>query len=64
VEFPVRCFSCGTVLGQFYDRYRELVKSKSAEEALDDLGVRRYCCRRIFISHVDIVNQITRYPRI
>jgi len=64
VEFPVRCFSCGSVLAQNYDKYKELIKSKTAEEALDDLGVRRYCCRRMFMSHVDIVNQITRYPRI
>jgi DNA-directed RNA polymerase subunit N len=64
VEFPVRCFSCGSVLGHNYDKYKELIKSKTPEEALDDLGVRRYCCRRMFMSHVDIVNQITRYPRI
>lgn len=64
MEFPVRCFSCGTVLAHLYDRYKELSKTKSAEEALDDLGVRRYCCRRMFISHVDIVNQVIKYPRI
>jgi DNA-directed RNA polymerase subunit N len=64
MEFPVRCFSCGSVVGHYYDRYKELVKTKSAEEALDELNVRRYCCRRMFISHVDIVAQVTRYPRI
>jgi len=64
MEFPVRCYSCGSVLAHLSDRYEELTKSKSPEEVLDDLGVRRYCCRRMFISHVDIINQVTRYPRI
>jgi len=64
MEFPVRCFSCGSVVGHLYEKYKEAVKTKTPEVALDELGVRRYCCRRMFISHVDIVGQVTRYPRI
>jgi len=64
MEFPVRCFSCGSVVGHLYDRYKELIKSKPPEEALDDLNVSRYCCRRMFMSHVDLISQVTRYPRI
>jgi len=64
MEFPVRCFSCGTVLGHLYGKYKESVKSKPVDESLDELNVSRYCCRRMFISHVDIISQVTRYPRI
>ncbi len=64
MEFPVRCFSCGSVIGHLYQGYSELAKSKPREEALDDVGVRRYCCRRMFMSHVDIMGQVTRSARI
>ncbi len=64
MEFPIRCFSCGSVVGHLNERYNELAKAKPKDEALDDLGVRRYCCRRMFLSHVDLISQVTRYPRI
>ena len=64
MEFPVRCFSCGSVIGDLYEPYKSLLKEKSAEAAMNDLGVDRYCCRRMFISHVELVDRVARYPRI
>jgi DNA-directed RNA polymerase subunit N (RpoN/RPB10) len=64
MEFPVRCFSCGTVLGHLHEKYKEVIKSKPVEESLDELNVTRYCCRRMFVSHVDIISNVTKYPRI
>ncbi len=63
MEFPVRCFTCGAVIGHLYEDYKKLEKEKSPEVALDELGVHRYCCRRMFLSHVDLVDTIVRYPR-
>ena len=60
---PVRCFSCGKVVGHLYEKYKELVKrGKSEKEALDELNVRRYCCRRMLLTHVDLIDEIMRYP--
>jgi len=28
---------------------------------LDDLGVHRYCCRRMLLSHVEVIDEILRY---
>ncbi len=64
MEFPVRCFSCGAVIGDLYEGYKEALKTKTPEQALNDVGLDRYCCRRMFISHVDIVDRVSRYPRI
>ncbi len=64
MEFPVRCFTCGAVLGHLYEDYVKISKEKSPEVALDELGVGRYCCRRMFLSHVDLVNIVTKYPRV
>ena len=63
MEFPVRCFTCGSVLGHLYEQYKG-AKDKKPDVVLDELGVERYCCRRMFLSHVDIVSSILRYPRV
>jgi DNA-directed RNA polymerase subunit N len=53
IEFPVRCFTCGAVIGDLYEEYKRLCAEKSPKEALDELGIKRYCCRRMFLSHVE-----------
>jgi DNA-directed RNA polymerase I, II, and III subunit RPABC5 len=43
---PVRCYTCGKVLGNLGDRYDKLLdEGMSTEDALDELGLIRYCCR-------------------
>jgi len=38
---------------------RELDEGKrSPKEILDTLGLDRYCCRRMLISHVDLIDEI------
>uniref|UniRef100_A0A7J2THY9 DNA-directed RNA polymerase subunit Rpo10 n=1 Tax=Archaeoglobus fulgidus TaxID=2234 RepID=A0A7J2THY9_ARCFL len=61
-DFPIRCFSCGAVIGHLYVKYLEILKSgKSPKEALDSLGIKRYCCRRMFISHKSLIGEIAKY---
>jgi DNA-directed RNA polymerase subunit N len=61
---PVRCFSCGAVVADKYDEYAERVKNgESADAVLDALGVQRYCCRRMFVSHRDVSDEIMKYVR-
>jgi DNA-directed RNA polymerase subunit N len=63
MEFPVRCFTCGAVVGHLYEQYKN-AKDKKPDVVLDELGVDRYCCRRMFLAHVDIVPSVLRYPRV
>ena len=52
---PIRCLSCGKVISAYFEKYEERVKDgQNPKEVLDDLGVTRYCCRRMLISHVEI----------
>lgn len=60
MEFPVRCFTCGAVIGDLYEEYKTL-QPQGADKALDKLGVTRYCCRRMFISHVEMATTVTKY---
>ena len=74
---PVRCFTCGKVVGDKWNYYtRELNKLKEDKEdtiinvnsktiketpeciVLDKLGLKRYCCRRMMLTHVDLIDII------
>jgi DNA-directed RNA polymerase subunit N len=64
--FPVRCFTCGAVIADKYEDYKKKTsngKSVNIEKTLDDLGVKRYCCRRMFISHQDTTKEIVRFSK-
>ncbi len=59
---PVRCFSCGKVIGGLFETYTHMVEDgKSPREALDELDVDRYCCRRIFLAHVPLIEEVMPY---
>ena len=46
---PIRCMSCGKPIAHLWKKYQELLKSgKTPKQALDELGLERYCCRAIF----------------
>lgn len=57
---PVRCFSCGKVIGSLYAEYQRMVQQekKDPKEAMDALGLKRYCCRRMVLSHVDLIDDV------
>jgi DNA-directed RNA polymerase subunit N len=61
---PIRCFSCGGVIAHKYEEYAKRVKEgESPEKVLDKLGVKRYCCRRMFLGHVNFIDEVIKYGR-
>ncbi|MCD6381093.1 MAG: DNA-directed RNA polymerase subunit N [Candidatus Asgardarchaeia archaeon] len=59
--FPIRCFTCGKVIGHLWEEYiRRVKEGEDPGKVLDELGVKRYCCRRMFLSHVEIVDEIIK----
>ncbi|ORY83536.1 DNA-directed RNA polymerase, subunit N/Rpb10, partial [Leucosporidium creatinivorum] len=56
---PVRCFSCNRVIGDSWIAYLQLLENgKSEGEAMDVLGLRRYCCRRMILGHTDVIEKL------
>ncbi|MFQ5870636.1 MAG: DNA-directed RNA polymerase subunit N [Candidatus Geothermarchaeales archaeon] len=54
---PIRCFSCGALVADKYYRFVKAVEEgEDPHEALDQLGLERYCCRRMIISHVEVID--------
>jgi DNA-directed RNA polymerase subunit N len=59
MQIPVRCLSCGKVIGDRYDEFQERTEGgEDAGEVLDDLGLEKYCCRTVFLTHVDNIEEV------
>jgi DNA-directed RNA polymerase subunit N len=59
---PVRCFTCGKVVGHLYEEYKKRVDAgEEREKVLNDLGLKRYCCRQLFLGHIDLLKDINHF---
>lgn len=59
---PVRCFTCGKLIGDKWEEFTRRVKAgEDPGEVLDGLGVKRYCCRRMLLSHAEILDEVLRF---
>ncbi len=60
---PVRCFTCGKVIGDKWEEFNQRVNKnhEDPKKVLDSLGVTRYCCRRMLLSHVDLIDEIIHF---
>ena len=62
--FPVRCYTCNTVLAHLHETYQERTsKGTRPVDVLADLRVRRMCCRRMFLGYVDLTTYMLDYAR-
>lgn len=66
---PVRCF-CSKVIGHLWETYNSKVNELLAAggdntrvrgQVLDELGLTKYCCRRMLLTHVDVIDKLLLY---
>jgi len=60
---PVRCFTCGKLIG---DKYKEFItrtreKGEDPQAVLDSLGLTRICCRRMMVSAYEYIDEVLAY---
>jgi DNA-directed RNA polymerase subunit N (RpoN/RPB10) len=61
---PVRCFSCGKPVGHLWEQYQEKIANGQARKVtLDELGLERYCCRSVFLGHVDLADTAAAFKK-
>ena len=61
---PIRCQGCGKPVAHLYETYKEEVKKgKSPKDVLDKMGLERYCCRSLFLSHIDLLETVARFKK-
>ena len=51
---PIRCMSCGKPVSAHFDEYNSRISDGEDSKAIfEDIGLKRYCCRRMLITHVE-----------
>ncbi|MBN2458379.1 DNA-directed RNA polymerase subunit N [Candidatus Woesearchaeota archaeon] len=61
---PVRCFSCGKPIAQHWEEYTERLKNNEKPgKIMDDLGLERYCCRQMFLGHVELFDLTAQFRK-
>ena len=62
---PVRCYSCNKVVGNKWISYnKKLDEGISPKDALDQLGLKRMCCRKMILTHVELIDKLLEYSPI
>ena len=69
---PVRCFTCSKLIANKYEKYVKMVEEKNKknkyinnqdstinnEDIFKKLKLHRYCCRRMMLTHVDLIETL------
>jgi DNA-directed RNA polymerase subunit N (RpoN/RPB10) len=62
MPFPICCFSCNFRVGSLYEKYcEEISNGMSNKEFFDKYKIKRICCKRMFLSHVDKDDEILSF---
>ena len=61
---PIRCWTCGKPIAQFWEEYKTRAeKGESKQKILDSLKLDRYCCRQMFLGHVDLIDTVAQFKK-
>jgi DNA-directed RNA polymerase subunit N len=61
---PIRCLSCGRPLGHLWEDFKQRVSAgEERKKVLDELGLERYCCRAVFLGHVDLIDIAAQFKK-
>ncbi|MBS3090621.1 DNA-directed RNA polymerase subunit N [Candidatus Pacearchaeota archaeon] len=61
---PIRCFSCGKPIAHLWEDFKKRVESgEEVKKVLDDIGLDRYCCRAVFLGHVDLLELVSKFKK-
>jgi DNA-directed RNA polymerase subunit N len=61
---PIRCFSCGKPVAGYYQEFKERTNNgENAGKVLDDLKIKRYCCRKMLLTSIDLTEDLMQYQK-
>ena len=62
---PIRCFSCGKPIGHLWEEYKERTEEKGEDKkkVMDELGIKKYCCRALFMGQVDLLEEVSKFKK-
>ena len=61
---PIRCMSCGKPVGHLWEEFKERVENgEDRKKVMDELELERYCCRALFLGHVDLMDTSSKFKK-
>ena len=61
---PIRCYGCGKPVAHLWEGYKERTeKGEDPKKVLDELGLKRYCCRALFLGHIDLIDTVAQFKK-
>jgi DNA-directed RNA polymerase subunit N len=61
---PIRCFSCGKPVAGYYQEFKErMEKGEDAGKIMDDMKLKRYCCRKMLLTSIDLTEEVMKYQK-
>ena len=61
---PIRCISCSKPVAHLWQSYKDrTAKGENPKRVMDDLRLERYCCRALFLGHVDLLKDIAEFKK-
>ncbi len=56
--------TCGKPIGHLWEKYtKQIENDDDSKKVLDSLGVERYCCRAVFLTHEDMTQKVGRFKK-
>tara|TARA_Y100000034_G_C6546689_1_gene236047 strand:- start:295 stop:492 length:198 start_codon:yes stop_codon:yes gene_type:complete len=61
---PVRCFSCNKPVGQLWEDFvTKTERGEQPKKVMDELGLERYCCRALFLGHIELIDVASKFKK-
>ena len=61
---PIRCMSCGKPIAQLWEEYKERVAhGEPIKKVLDSLGLKRFCCRQMYMGQVELADMAANFKK-
>jgi DNA-directed RNA polymerase subunit N len=61
---PMRCFSCGKPLAHLWEEFKKKCSDgEDSKKLMDEQGLKRYCCRAIFLGQSDNLELINKFKK-
>jgi len=61
MSIPIRCFTCGKVIANKWEKY---LTYQDKQIAFKQLKIERYCCKRMFLTNIDMEETLGKYTNL
>jgi DNA-directed RNA polymerase subunit N (RpoN/RPB10) len=61
---PIRCISCGKPIAHLWEQFKKRTsEGEDSKKVLDELGLKRYCCRAMFLGQEDTLELVNKFKK-